>query len=381
MPMDDATAALLRLTLAGGAIAPRRQLLQNHDGDAQQAIRASHADCLAAGMDPAQILRLRGQDAPTEAIYARASAWLTHPDRHLLDCNDGEMATLLAATANPPLALFVAGQVDLLWYPQVAIVGSRSASAGGLDNAHAFARALADAGFAITSGLASGIDRAAHLGALRANNGKTLAVLGCGPDLAYPAENSELMQKIAETGLIVSEHAPGMPPLRQHFPARNRLVAGLSLGTLVIEAAERSGALITARLAAEAGREVFALPGSIHNPTSRGCHRLLRDGATLVVSPEQIIAELAPMLESMGQALRQQLAAPNSSRLDEATAIAPDHHGLWQALGHDPTPMDALLARTGLTLAQLSPMLLTLELEGRVSAEHGRYARKSPVTR
>lgn len=379
--MDDATAALLRLTLAGGAVAPRRLLLQQHDGDARQAIHAGHAACLAAGMDPAQIQRLRGHDAPTEAIHTRASAWLDQPDRHLLDCNSGEMAALLAATAHPPLALFVAGQPELLWYPQIAIVGSRSASAGGLDNAHAFARALADAGLAITSGLASGIDRAAHLGALSANEGRTLAVLGCGPDLAYPAENADLMHEVIQTGLIVSEYAPGTPPLRPHFPARNRLVAGLSLGTLVIEAAERSGALITARLAAEAGREVFALPGSIHNPTARGCHRLLRDGATLVVSPAEILAELGPMLESMGQTLRQQLASPNPCPLGEVPAIAPDHHSLWQALGHDPTPMDTLLTRTGLTLAELSPMLLTLELEGQVTVEHGRYTRKSPVIR
>jgi DNA processing protein len=177
---------------------------------------------------------------------------------------------------------------------------------------------------------------------------------------------------------VVSEHLPGTQPLRQHFPSRNRILAGLSLGTVVIEAAERSGALITARLAADVGREVFALPGSIHNPMARGCHRLIREGATLVESPAEVLAVLGPLAADLARALRGELGAPihSSERPpDPALLSDPDYNRLWQALGHDPTGMDELVERSGLTTAELSSMLLALELEGRVAAEHGRYCR------
>ncbi|KGM51415.1 DNA processing protein DprA, partial [Lysobacter daejeonensis GH1-9] len=226
-----------------------------------------------------------------------------------------------------------------------------------------------------------------------ATGGLTLAVIGTGPDVPYPRSHAGLHARIAEHGAVVSEHPPGTGPQRQHFPSRNRILAGLTLATLVIEAAERSGALITARQASEAGREVFAVPGSIHNPLARGCHRLIREGAGLVESANEVIAALAPLAAELADDLRTRLAAPTSAghgvvtttgqpRERDSTPVQrggpaddPDYQNLWQALGHDPTGMDQLVARTGLTAAQLSSMLLLMELEGRVSSKHGRYHR------
>ncbi|HEY9143375.1 MAG TPA: DNA-processing protein DprA, partial [Arenimonas sp.] len=236
-----------------------------------------------------------------------------------------------------------------------------------------------------TSGLAEGIDAAAHAGAL-AVGGRTLAVVGTGLDQAYPPGNAALMARIAADGLVLGEHPPGTPAVASHFPSRNRIVAGLSLGTVVLEAALRSGALISARLAAEAGREVFALPGSVDNPVARGCHRLIRDGATLVENPDQVIEALEPLAASLAADLRSALG-PLQSPAPEPPGTAAgrsaggqpgdtaDHKRLWSALGHDPTPLDELVRRTGLTVAELSSMLLVMELDGRVVADNGRFAR------
>ena len=285
---------------------------------------------------------------------------------------------LLAVT----VALFVAGDPALLWYPAVAVVGSRSPTAGGRDNAHRFARALVAAGFAVTSGLAAGIDRAAHEAALD-GNGSTVAVLGTGPDVPYPQAHAGLLSRVAALGAVVSEHPPGTEARREHFPSRNRILAGLTLGTLVIEAASRSGALITARLAADAGREVFAVPGSIHNPMARGCHRLIRDGAALVESADEVIAALGAWAGALRGDLQRRLATPVSGPDERSngspTAISQDdpaYHRLWSALGHDPSDMDQLAQRSGLTAAALSSMLLVMELQGRVAVEHGRYSRR-----
>ena len=247
-------------------------------------------------------------------------------------------------------------------------------------NAANFADALARNGLCIASGLAAGIDAAAHEAALQAD-GATVAVLGTGPDIAYPVRNRPLLDRMFARGCVVSEHLPGTHPLRQYFPSRNRILAGLSLGTLVIEAAERSGALITARLAGEVGREVFALPGSIHNPMARGCHRLIREGAQLVESPDEVLSVLAPLASDLATALRGELevgCAPGESGRTPCMADNPDYNRLWQALGHDPTGMDELGQRSGLTTAELSAMLLSLELDGRIAAEHGRYSRIGP---
>ncbi|QWP77175.1 DNA-processing protein DprA [Lysobacter sp. K5869] len=391
--------ALLRLLAAGGASAARRALL-DACGGASAALAAGAPAWARAELSAQQIARLRG---PADEALWRSAGWCADADRRLLDWlarpgrqliawNDPDYPALLRRAPNPPLALFVAGEPGRLWHPSVAVVGSRSPTPAGTANAADFARALARSGLAVTSGLAAGIDAAAHRAALEAG-GLTVAVLGTGPDLAYPRRHADLLERIAAEGVAVSEYPPGTEARPAHFPARNRIVAGLSLGALVIEAAERSGALITARLAAECGREVFAVPGSIHNPLARGCHRLIREGAGLVESAAEVAAALAPVAAELADGLRRRLGAPIdgghaaviqagqddpspvSGDSDPPDFADPDYQSLWNALGFDPTGMDELVHRTGLTTAELSSMLLVMELEGRVSAQHGRYFR------
>lgn len=380
-PADADTEALLALLLPGGSVAPRRDLLDAHGTPA--AVRAlPRSRWREAGLDAAQIRALDGDPAGLDsALLARCRDWLRQPGHHLLGWHDPDYPPLLRRAGSPPLALFVAGDPGLLWHPAVAVVGSRGPTAGGRDNARAFSRALAAAGFAVGSGLAAGIDRVAHEAALEAG-GITIAVLGTGPDVPYPQEHAGLMARIATEGAVVSEHPPGTTARREHFPSRNRILAGLSLGTLVIEAAGRSGALITARLAADAGREVFAVPGSIHNPMARGCHRLIRDGAALVESADEVIAALGAWAGALRGDLRRRLGTAGQVDKDGTAAPVPavqddpTHQRLWRALGHDPSTMDQLAERTGLTAAALSSMLLSMELQGRVAVEHGRYSRR-----
>lgn len=383
--LDADAEALLALLLPGGPVAPRRALLDLHGGPA--AVRAlPRARWREAGLESQQIRALEGDAAALDAdLLARCRAWLRVPGHHLVGWHDPDYPPLLRRAGSPPLALFVDGDPARLWHPGVAVVGSRGPTAGGRDNARDFALALARAGFAVASGLAAGIDRAAHEAALEAG-GLTVAVLGTGPDVPYPQGHAGLMARIAATGAVVSEHPPGTGARREHFPSRNRILAGLALGTLVIEAATRSGALITARLAAEAGREVFAVPGSIHNPMARGCHRLLRDGAALVESADEVIEALGAWAGALRGELRRRLgtadpaATAGKAPVPPPCADAPDHHRLWSALGHDPTTMDQLVERTGLTAAALSPILLAMELQGRVSVEHGRWCRRSSAS-
>lgn len=365
--------ALLRLLASAAPAGALRRLLDTH-GSAAAALAAGARDWASHGLDAGFCNAIRHPDADA---MARGEAWLDAPHRQLIGWRCDDYPPLLRRISGPPAMLFVAGDAGLLWRPSVAVVGSRAATAGGRANAAAFATALAGAGLCVTSGLAAGIDAAAHVATLEAS-GATLAVLGTGPDVAYPLRHRPLLERMAVEGAVVSEHLPGTQPLRQHFPSRNRILAGLSLGTVVIEAAERSGALITARLAADVGREVFALPGSIHNPMARGCHRLIREGATLVETPAEVLAVLGPLAADLARALRGELGAPihvTEPTPDPALLSDPDYNRLWQALGHDPTGMDELVERSGLTTAALSSMLLALELEGRVAAEHGRYCR------
>jgi DNA processing protein len=319
-------------------------------------------------------------DRPDEAQLDADLAWLAEPGHRLLRFDELDFPPLLEAIPQPPAALFVSGDASLLLHPQVAIVGARSASGAGLANARDFARALAQAGFVITSGMADGIDGAAHTAALDAGQ-PSIAVIGTGPDRVYPRKHHQLAQRLAAQGAIVSEFPPGTAARADHFPRRNRLISGLALGTVVIEAGLQSGSLITARLAAEQGRDVFALPGSIHNPLARGCHRLIRDGARLVESAAEIVAALSAAAQAMGSELAQRLYAQEASaaanpRRSGGWQGDPDYHRLLDALGYDPAALDELVARTGLATAALSSMLLMLELEGRVENLPGnRYQR------
>jgi DNA processing protein len=373
---QDEHDALLRLLTCGAGAAGIRRLLDSH-GSAAGALRAGSRDWASHGLGPASCTAMR---KPDQTLLARGHAWLTSTTHQLISWSHDDYPPLLRRIPSPPPMLFVDGDASLLWRPAVAIVGSRAATAGGCANSALFADALARNGLCIASGLAAGIDAAAHAATLDAD-GATIAVLGTGPDIAYPVRHRPLLERVAAHGCVVSEHLPGTRALPQYFPSRNRILAGLSLGTVVVEAAERSGALITARLAAEIGREVFALPGSIHNPMARGSHRLIREGAQLVESPQEVMDVLAPLAVDLAKALRGELertyVPPETSR-QACLPIDPEYNRLWHALGHDPTGMDELGQRTGLTAAELSAMLLSLELEGRVAVEHGRYCRIGP---
>ncbi len=368
--------ALLRLILAGGPLLPRQRLLDAH-GQADQALRAGPAAWRAAGCNPEQCA---GLARPEPAALRRGLDWLARPGQHLLARTDADYPALLQSLDPAPLGLFVQGDPSLLWHPAVAVVGSRTPSPSGAELAADFAAAFARCGLSVVSGLAAGIDGRAHRAALDTPGGLTVAVVATGLDLTYPPRHAGLQARIAARGALVSEYPPGTAPRPGQFPARNRIVAGLGLGTVVIEAALRSGALITARLAAEAGREVFALPGSVRNPRAHGCHRLIRDGALLVEHPEEVIAGLAGVARVLGQALRTRLGAPTEqARAAPGRAPPssdPDYQCLWQALDDNPTGMDSLIQRSGLTTARLSAMLLVMELDGKVVAAHGRYCRK-----
>jgi DNA processing protein len=367
MPMDtasnrDGIEAWLTLLRAPQLSASRvRELLERH-GDAPSALDAARrGDGVEHAAARAWLCK------PDRDAIASDVAWLAIDGHALLTIDGDDFPPLLRETPGAPAGLFVAGDAGVLWQPQIAIVGSRNASQGGLANARAFARALAAAGLAITSGLAEGIDGAAHEAALDAAVA-TIAVLGTGPDIVFPSRHRELAARIAQSGALVSEFAPGTPGRADHFPRRNRIIAGLSLGTLVVEAGLRSGSLITARYASDQGRDVFAIPGSIHHPLARGCHQLIRTGAMLVESAEDIVDALRPLAERLGAELRERLA--EASTAAEA-ALSPEHSALLKALGGEALGIDALAERTGLGAQALSAMLLELELEGAVAIERG----------
>ncbi len=294
--------------------------------------------------------------------------WLEADNHHLIRWGDPLYPPLLAEIGAAPPLLFVVGDPGHLSLPQLAMVGSRNPSAGGRDTAYDFAAHLAAAGLAITSGLALGIDTAVHRGALD-GGGVTIAVTATGPDRIYPARNRDLAHAIAEHGALVTEFPTGTGVRADQFPRRNRIISGLSLGTLVVEASLRSGSLITARYALEQGREILAIPGSIHNPLSKGCHRLIRQGAKLVETAEDVLEELPPV-EHMNTAPAVDDSTPQDEALDE------EYQQVLAALGHDPVPVDLIVQRTGLTPGAVSSMLLVLELKGLVAAASGgRYAR------
>lgn len=301
---------------------------------------------------------------------AQISAWLDTPDRHLVRADSADMPELLTQIADPPTLLYVVGQKETLHLPALAIVGSRNPTRGGIQNAYEFAHHLAASGFCIVSGLAQGIDTAAHRGALDAG-ASTVAFLGHGIDRVYPPENRELAHRIAGSGALCSEYPLGSPPRKEHFPQRNRLISGLCLGTLVVEAARRSGSLISARLAGEQGREIFAIPGSIHNPLSRGCHQLIKQGAKLVESADDIVSELGSLVGHLLENADTATAAADAEIHHDA-----DYEILLAALSYDPATADQLAEHSGLTIDQVSSMLLILELEGKVQMQAGgRYSK------
>jgi DNA processing protein len=339
-----------------------RRLLASF-GSAQGVLAAAPAAWRqVVGALMAEALSSEPDELPARLRAARE--WLGGGERRqVLTLGDADYPPQLLQTADPPLLLYVQGKVELLAHRSIAIVGSRNASVQGVDNARSFAAHLSQAGWTIASGLAFGIDGAAHEGGLE-GPGSTIAVVGTGLDRVYPARHRQLAHRIANDGVLVSEFAPGTPPLPPNFPMRNRIIAGLSQGTVVVEAALQSGSLITARLAGEAGREVFAVPGSIHSPLSRGCHALIRQGAKLVESAQDILEEL-------------QGSAPAPQAAGEALAV-PRRDPVLQALGHDPVTLDALCARTGWSAQELSARLLELELDDQVARlPGGLYQRRS----
>ena len=361
MALDDRTEAWARLALVSLPAAAILPLLRAFDTP-QGVLGASHA-ALAAVSSKAMASRVLA--SPDADAMARTRAWLSQPGHELIAWDDPDYPPALLQTQDAPPVLFYIGLRAVLAQPAVAIVGSRHATPQGLENARNFATALSRAGLAIVSGLALGIDGAAHEGALE-GSGSTIACIGTGPDRVYPAAHRDLAHRIAKAGGIVSEFIPGTPPLRYNFPRRNRLISGLSKGVLVVEATLQSGSLITARLAGDQGREVLAIPGSIHSPFSRGCHRLIRDGAKLVETAQDVLVEL----DIAG-------IAPTASTVDGAGApLSTPHASIVAALGGDPCGVDTLVERTRLDVDALGAALVELELEGLVaSLPGGRWQR------
>jgi DNA processing protein len=368
--MNEAERAWLVLM---GAYVPASKLtvlLERH-GDAETVVSLPAAALKQSGLEDAARNAILH---PDEAAIARSLAWLERQGNRLVNLRSQHYPELLQQIDEPPILLYVRGDAGVLHLPSLAIVGSRNPTRGGIRNAFEFAKHLAASGFCIVSGLAEGIDSAAHEGALAAG-APTVAWLGHGIDTVYPAANRNLAARIAATGALVSEYPLGSAPRRTHFPERNRLISGSSLGTLVVEAARRSGSLITARHAAEQGREVFAIPGSIHNALSRGCHQLIRQGAKLVESADDIVSELGALVGHLMQNQQADHAVPPlRASIPKRDA---EYELLLQVLGHDPRSADDLAAESGLTIEQVSSMLLILELEGEIEALHGgQYAKR-----
>jgi len=348
---------LLRIT-GGGAVL--RRLIDAYS-EPLAVLSAPRSELLTYfGGEQSSIDALRLEPSPDD--FATELDWLESPRNRLLSQTEPEYPPLLREIASAPPLLFVCGDVESLRQPQLAIVGSRNPTMAGCENARAFSEALVRAGLVVTSGLALGIDACSHEATLAAG-GSTVAVAATGLDRVYPAAHRNLAHAISAQGALVSEFPLGTPPRREHFPRRNRLISGLSLGVLVVEAAVRSGSLITARYAGEQGREVFAIPGSIHSPLARGCHALIRQGAKLVESAQDILEELGPLAQSS----REMFTRKPVRQQPESTAAAE----FLEVLGFDPVDIDTLINRTGLTAGAVSSMLLAMELQGLVESRPG----------
>lgn len=286
-------------------------------------------------------------------FISNISAWLEDPLNHIITLGDTDYPQALLNIPDPPMLLYVKGRLDLLNRTSLAVVGSRNATVQGIRNAESFSQVLSEIGLCIVSGLAHGIDTAAHIGGLR-GKGTSIAVVGTGLDKVYPSSNRELAHQLASEGTLISEYPLGTPPLASNFPRRNRIISGLSLGTLIVEASLQSGSLITARMALEQGREVFAIPGSIHASQAKGCHALIKQGAKLVETPNDILDELRLTNASL-----------------EGSANHKEEHPIFTYLGFEPVDLDNLSQRSGLTIEALSAILLQLELDGQVATLAG----------
>lgn len=356
----DALAAWVRLSLVPGLTGTHWRRLLAAFGT-PLAVFASGRTAVKGVLEP-QLAAAVFAPAPDPRLDA-ALAWANQPGHAILTLEDATYPALLKETPDPPPLLYAAGRIELTALPAVAVVGSRNATAQGMRNAEAFARELAAAGVCVVSGLAIGIDAAAHRGAL-VHDASSIAVVGNGIDVAYPRRNTELYSALAERGLILSEFTLGTPPLAPNFPRRNRIIGGLARGCLVVEAALASGSLITARLAADMGRDVYAIPGSIHSPLSRGCHRLIKQGAKLVETVQDVLDELGVLA----------LAAPADR--PHPVEDPPETRALFDALGDEMCDVDTLHARTRMPVDRLLALLLALEIDGRVSRHaNGHYQR------
>ena len=358
----DALTAWLRLTLIPGIGGERQRRLLGAFGLPDQVFDAGHG-ALARVVGDKLAHAVRDHDSREQ--IERTLLWLEQPGNHVVTLADESYPRALLDTADPPSLLYVKGDLASLNRKAIAIVGSRNATAQGIDNARAFAHSLAGGGLSVVSGLALGIDAAAHEGALAAG-GDTVAVIGTGADRMYPARNKALAERIVAHGAIVSEYPLGTAAIAHNFPRRNRIISGLSRGVLVVEAAPGSGSLITARQAVDQGREVFAIPGSIHSPLAKGCHQLIREGAKLVETAQDILEEQA--FNGISRTSRT-TPKPAPDALDTDDPIL-------GAMGFDPVTIDTMVHRTGLTTETLYAMLLDMELEGRVSRlPGGRFQR------
>ena len=358
MDVDTRAEDWVRLQLCGVGPVPLVTLLRSF-GTPTAIFAATRAQVRAV---VPTVVAAQLEAGPDLERLATTLSWLAEPGRSLIAWDDADYPRALLETADPPPVLYCIGNRALLAQPAFAIVGSRNASTQGEIDAQAFATTLSCAGLAIVSGLAQGIDAAAHRGGLAAA-GRSIAVVGTGLDRVYPAANRDLALALAANGLLLSEFAPGTPPMKQNFPRRNRVVSGLSLGVLVVEASLSSGSLITARLAAEQGREVFALPGSIHSPLSKGCHRLIRDGAKLVETAKDILDELK--LPGVAAPAHEPSSAHRVAPADPV-AVA-----VLAALGFAPTSVDALAQRTGIGTSDLVAALTMLEIDRHVATIPG----------
>lgn len=357
MTGDPGLAAWLSLCLTPGLGASTIRRLLQEFGLPENIISADTAALARIAGDAAAALKSGNAQAAVEY----ALKWSSQANHHVVTLADTSYPRLLLEISDPPPLLYARGNIDLLGRPALAVVGSRNGTAQGLRNAEAFARTFSEGGLTIVSGLALGIDAAAHRGGM-AGAGSTIAVLGTGIDVVYPKNNAALFEEVAERGLLLSEYPLGTPSIAHNFPRRNRLISGISRGCLVVEAAIGSGSLITARLAAEQGREVFAIPGSIHSPLSRGCHSLIKQGAKLVDAAEDVLAEFG----SWRHASTSAAAAPQPGT------------GLLAHMGYDPVDIDALCVRAGLPAEAVTAELLRLELDGLVATlPGGRFQRLS----